>query len=70
MRVFDPQQGLATIDLPRAYVGMLLSIRRHDREVARMRVMQRFTGHTVVVAELLDDAPTTQPESGDVAIGR
>jgi hypothetical protein len=66
VRVFDPQLGLATLELPRAYGGLGVSIQRDGREVAVMSVAQRFSGSTIVVARLeKGDAP----QAGDEALG-
>jgi hypothetical protein len=70
VRVFDPQRRLATLELSRAYVGMPLSIRRNGNEVARLRVVQRFSGQALVVAELVEPLGDTPPQTDDVAVGR
>lgn len=70
VRLCDPATGLATLDLPRSYVGMMVNIWRDGRSIARMRVIQRFTGRTVVVAELVEVEDHSAPEPGDRALGR
>jgi len=68
LRYFDAERGLATLELARAYVGMNVLVSRDGREVARMRVIQRFTGRNVVVAELVGE-PAAAPQPGDSAEG-
>ncbi|MCK4342037.1 MAG: terpene cyclase/mutase family protein [Phycisphaerae bacterium] len=70
VRLYDPATGLATLDLPRSYVGMNVSIERDGLIVARMRVIQRFTGRTVVVAETVENIGPSAPQAGDQALGR
>jgi hypothetical protein len=70
VRLFDEKLGIATLDLPRAYVGMELEIQRDGMLVARMEVMQRFTARDVVVARLTEQLATAAPAAGDVASGR
>lgn len=67
LRVFDAASRLATIELPRAYHGMPLRIERDGRPIAQMRIVERFAGRTVVVAELLGE-PHAEPAAGDAAI--
>jgi hypothetical protein len=67
VRVFDEAQGLATLDLPRAYVGMLVAVRRDGREIARLRIVQRFSTEPLAVGELV--APAEPPRAGDTAVG-
>ncbi len=68
VRLYDAATRLATIELPRSYVGMALTVYRRDAEVAQMRVIQRFTEHAVVVAELI--RATTPPQTGDTVTTR
>jgi hypothetical protein len=79
VRVYDPQARLATVDLPRSYIGMQLTVYRGDGSaqpdsapapVARLRVIQRFTGRTVAVAEIADNATNPALEPGDRVVGR
>lgn len=56
VRLFDPETGLATLDLPRSYVGMSASIIRDGQPAVRLRIIQRFTGHPVVVAQVVEAA--------------
>ncbi len=70
VRLFDPETARATLDLPRSYVGMDIRVYRASEEIARLRVIQRFTDRTVVVAERIGPAGTTLPEAGDQAVGR
>jgi hypothetical protein len=65
VRAFDVQHRLATLELPRAYVGMPAVVQRDGQEVARLKVIRRFTGRTVVVAELLSDWSGDPPQPGD-----
>jgi len=67
VRLFDPEQKLATATMSRTYVGMPLTVERQGRPIGRMIVVRRFSGRDVAVAELLSgDAP--QP--GDAVVGR
>ncbi|MBU0640508.1 MAG: hypothetical protein KKB50_16720 [Planctomycetes bacterium] len=68
VREYDARSRLATLDLPRAYVGMALAVRRGGEEIARMRVIQRFTGRDVVVAELRDQETVASPRAGDEVV--
>jgi len=70
VRAFDAERKLAALELPRAYVGMPVSIRRGGREIARLRVVQRFSGGASAIAEVADGAlPTSMPQPGDAAAG-
>jgi len=70
VRLYDPATHLATLDLPRSYAGMSVMVQRGGQSVASLRVIQRFTGRTVVVAELTSPPGREQPGPGDTAIGR
>jgi hypothetical protein len=70
VQVFDADRRLAMLELPRAYVGMLLDVHRDARPVAQLRVIRRFTSRNVVVAELVGDAQAALPKAGDSAISR
>lgn len=70
VRVFDRERALATVELPRAYVGMLLSVYRDGESVGQLRVIKRFTGRPIVVAEPVGDWQAVPPESGDTVFSR
>jgi hypothetical protein len=70
VRVYDPARRLATLELPRSYVGMSVQVYRGDQPVGQMRVIQRFTGRTVVVAELVGEGDTSAPQAGDRVVGQ
>jgi len=70
LRVFDAKRRLATVDLPRAYVGMVLDVHRGGQTVAQLRVIKRFTGSQLVVAELLGDWRGEPPGPGNVVVSR
>lgn len=57
VRFFDPQTHLGTAELSNAYVGMRLAARADGKEVAKLRIMQRFTGKAVVLLELIEGEP-------------
>lgn len=65
VRVFDAQLQLGTLDLPRAYAGMLLDVQRGGQTIAQLRVLQRFSGRELVLASLLAGAA---PNAGDTAV--
>lgn len=67
LRLFDAEHRLATLDLPRAYLGMKVTVLRTEHPIAQMRVIQRFTGRTVVLAELIGDA-SEAPRHGDPVV--
>ena len=67
VRMYDSDRGLATLHLPQAYVGLLVDIRRDQQQVARMRIIQRFTARDVVVAELVAAEAEDAPRPGDRA---
>lgn len=48
-RLFEPERGLGTAALPRAYAGMTLQVRRGGAAVGRVRVIERFSNRDVVV---------------------
>ncbi len=66
--MFDARAGLATLELPRSYVGMPVRVLRGDDLIAQMQVIQRFTGRNVVVAQLVSDRRAT-PQRGDRVVG-
>jgi hypothetical protein len=70
VRAFDRERGLATLELPRAYVGLQLTVYRAERPLGQLRVVRRFTGRTVVVAQTIGDWKGSLPEPGDPAISR
>ncbi len=70
VRVFDAQRRLATVDLPRAYVGMPLDILRGGQTLAQFRVIKRFTGQRIAVAVLVGDWEGATPQRGDTAVSR
>lgn len=67
VRVVDAQRRLATLELSRAYVGMLLETRGGGGVIGKLRVVQRFLNTRVVVAEVLDGLETLAP--GDAVAG-
>jgi hypothetical protein len=70
VRLYDAGTRLATLDLPRAYVGMGVDIWRDEERIAGMRVVLRYTGHTIVVAEHSEVIGEEVPVGGDLASGR
>lgn len=64
VRAVDFERKLATVDLPRAYVGMRLRVMRSGHPLGTMRVIRRHSGMRVVVAELEGDWPEP-PRTGD-----
>jgi hypothetical protein len=70
VRIFDAQRGLATLECPRAYIGMVVYAQRDERSLAQLRVIRRFTGQSVVVAEVLGEPPETPLQPGDVVVSR
>ncbi|MEW6252001.1 MAG: HEAT repeat domain-containing protein, partial [Planctomycetota bacterium] len=68
VRLYDARARLATLALARSYVGMQIEVMRGRTAVAQMRVIQRFTGRDVVVAELLEGPGL--PQAGDEVRGR
>ena len=69
IRVYAPTTRLATVELPRSYVGMKLDLYQGRNVAAHLHVIQRFTGHNVAVAELEPNAATI-PEPGDLVAGK
>ncbi|MFN0134840.1 MAG: hypothetical protein ACKVS9_01840 [Phycisphaerae bacterium] len=55
VRHYDAQRRLATIDLRGGHVGVELDVRRGEAIVSRLRVIQRFSGQAIAVAERVDD---------------
>jgi hypothetical protein len=70
VRFYDAQRGLATLELPRAYVGMVVEVLRQERSVAQLRVIRRFSGQKTVVAEVVELRQSAPPQAGDVVISR
>ncbi len=70
VRLVDAARGMATVQLSRAFVGMELSVLAGDREVARLRVIQRFSGRDVVVAEFASPPGSPPPTEGAVVRSR
>lgn len=70
VRYVDGEQRLATIEISRSYVGMRLTLRRGDRDLGELRVVQRFTGRTLAVAEWSDTTLPILPTAGDRLVGR
>ncbi|MFQ5806188.1 MAG: prenyltransferase/squalene oxidase repeat-containing protein, partial [Phycisphaerae bacterium] len=70
VRVFDATQRLATLELPRAYVAMVVEVRRDGRSIAQLRVTKRFTGSELVVAEFVGELVDSPPRLGDTVIAR
>ncbi len=66
-RVLDEPSKLATLELPRAYAGMNCAVQRGGETLVRARVIQRFSGRDVVVAELLA-APAQPLREGDAVV--
>lgn len=67
VRIFDSRLGLTTAELPRAYYGMPLVVERDGKSVANLRVLERFAGHSIVVAELVGH-PNETPRVGDTIV--
>lgn len=70
VRRYDAEQRLATLDLDGAYFGLAVEIRRTGERIAGMRVIRRFSGRTVVVAELVEAAAEREPAAGDEVVAR
>ena len=70
VRLFDAGHGLATLELPRAYVGMEVVVQRDGQEAARLRVIRRFSGRSVVLAELVGAWRGDPPRPGDRVVSR
>ena len=70
IRLFDAQRRLATLELPRAYLGMPVAVYRDGARIARLRIIQRFTARSVVVAELIGDWNGSPPKTGDEVISQ
>ncbi|MGE0480664.1 MAG: hypothetical protein AB7Q17_09350 [Phycisphaerae bacterium] len=69
VRLFDATSGLATLELPRSYLGMIARTPREGHDAAALRVIQRFSGREVVVAEWIE--PRGQPpRNGDPIVAR
>ncbi len=67
LRVFDAATRMATLELPRCYAGMNVELVREGRAAASFRVIQRFTGRNVVLAEWIGaGALEPPPRAGDV----
>ena len=64
-RCVGAARRLATLDLPRAYVGQTLVVSREESSIARMRVIQRFSGRSIVVAELVEQLVDEDVRKGD-----
>lgn len=69
VRVYAPATQLVTVELPRSYVGMKLDVYRGSAITAHLRVIQRFTGHSVVVARLEPDTAAI-PEADERVVGQ
>ncbi|RMF81663.1 MAG: hypothetical protein D6744_06870 [Planctomycetota bacterium] len=65
VRIYDGDRRLATLSLSPAYVGLRVQIRRGERRIAEMRVIQRFADRDIVVAELVDQSDNASPQAGD-----
>ena len=70
VRLYDEQTKIGTMQLPRAYVGMIVDVLRGDDLAARMEVLHRVTGRNVVVVRMVDQLAEEPPKKGDVAIGK
>lgn len=69
VRLFDAASGLVTLELPRSYLGMRAHTPHDGRGAAALRVIQRFSGRNVVVAEWTE--PRGQPpRNGDPVVAR
>ncbi len=67
VRLVDLERQMATLDLPGAYVGMRVRVVTADRPGARLRVVRRFSGKTVVVARF-DPRISDPPPDGAVVV--
>lgn len=65
VRLVESGRRLATVELPRAYVGMKLRVARGGSVVGEMEVVRRFSGRDVVVAAYGSDWGATAPAAGD-----
>jgi len=70
VRHYDSAARRGTLTLPRSYVGMTVEVWRGERQVARMTVIQRFTGWDVAVADLVESVGDELPQPGDRVVGR
>lgn len=70
VRLVDKQRRLATLDLPRAFVGMRLCVERDGRRLGELEVVQRYSGRQVVVAELGAGWENELPHAGDAVVSR
>lgn len=70
VRIFDAERGLATLELPRSYVGMVVDVHGRGQFVAQFRVVKRFSGRDIVVAALVGDKQGPSPKRGDAVISR
>ncbi|MBL8877599.1 MAG: hypothetical protein JNG88_00640 [Phycisphaerales bacterium] len=66
VRLVDSAQGLVTLELPRAYAGMRVSVWRGGAPAVPLRVVQRFSGRNVVVAEVSPDFDGAEPRAGEM----
>lgn len=66
IRYYDAGQRLATIELDRAYAGMPLHVWRGGAPRVPLRVVQRFSGLNIVVAEVPEAARDTPPAGGEI----
>lgn len=70
LRVVDAGQRLVTLDLPRGYAGMRLAVQRFGLEIGRVRVLRRYTGRALAVAEIEQASVEMPPAAGDAVVGR
>lgn len=70
VRVFDSERRLTMLELSRAYVGMIVDVHRDGQPVTQLRVIRRFTGRNLVVAELVGDQQLAPPKEGDAVTSR
>lgn len=70
VRLADAQNRLATLQLPRAYVGMLVEILRGEKPIGRMRVIKRFSRRDIALARFEDGFVNNPPRTGDAARSR
>lgn len=68
IRLYDPELGLATAEINRAYVGMLLTARRDDRTIAHLRVKRRFTDRDLVIVKEGERSPAVLLRAGDALV--
>lgn len=55
VRFYDVQRRMATLDLPGAYADQVVEVLRDGQAVARGRILRRYTGSTITVAQVIEE---------------